>query len=219
MVLVLLVLAIGGLVVYLLNLDFNQYKPEIAQAAKSATGRDLSINGDLSLALSLNPSIVVEGVTLANAQWGSKPQMLTVKRFEGQVGLLDVLSGNVQVQKLVLIEPTILLETDASGRGNWVFDGVPAAGESSGSASGEGAPALSVSNVRIENARIEYRDGVTGQSTVLAISAIEATSGGPDQPITLAISAALNAVAVEASGSVGPIADLLPGARTRSTSS
>ena len=114
-VLLILALLAGGIAAYLLTLDFNQYKPVIAQATKRATGRDLRIDGDLRLALALNPSIVVEGMTLANAEWGTRPHMLSVERFEGQVGLLDLMSGNVQVDRLVLVGPKILLETNSSG--------------------------------------------------------------------------------------------------------
>ena len=82
----------GGLVVVLVgvvvsgaailsSMDFDEYKGLIAEQAKSATGRDLQIAGDLNLEISLNPAIAVDGVTFANADWGSKPAMLTVERF------------------------------------------------------------------------------------------------------------------------------------------
>ena len=70
---ILLIALIVGAVVVLKYTDFNQYKPLIAEEVRKATGHDLAISGDLRLDISFSPGIVVEGVTLSNAQWGSRP--------------------------------------------------------------------------------------------------------------------------------------------------
>ena len=51
--------------------DWNQYKTEIAAEAKKATGRDLTVAGDVSLALLPSPALSAEKVSLANVQGGS----------------------------------------------------------------------------------------------------------------------------------------------------
>ena len=56
----------------LTSIDFNEYRGLIAEQAKALTGRELTINGSLNLELSLNPAVAVEGVTLANASWGTQ---------------------------------------------------------------------------------------------------------------------------------------------------
>jgi uncharacterized protein involved in outer membrane biogenesis len=69
------VLVVAGLVtgiVIIKSLDFNEYRGLIAEQVKAATGRDMAISGELNLALSLSPSVEVEGVTFANAPWGSR---------------------------------------------------------------------------------------------------------------------------------------------------
>ena len=68
-----------------------------------------------------------------------------------------------------------------------------------------------MSHLRIEDAHIEYRDGLTGRSTVLEIDSIEAGAGGLDQPLALTIRAAVNGIATTAEGTLGPVADLLAG--------
>jgi hypothetical protein len=117
-----LVVIIGGGAAYLASLDVDEYRSGIAQAAQDATGRVLKLEGPLSLAVSLTPTVSGEGISLANAPWGSRPQMMTLRRFEVQLQLLPLLFGDVQVNRLILIEPDILLETDAKGVGNWVFE-------------------------------------------------------------------------------------------------
>ena len=51
-----LVLIIGGLIIYLANLDLNAHKESIRAEAKAATGRDFRLDGDLDLKLSLSNS-------------------------------------------------------------------------------------------------------------------------------------------------------------------
>ena len=70
-VLVIAVIVAG--VAILKSIDFNQYKGLIAEKAKEATGRDLKIDGKLELQISLSPKVAVEGVSFANASWGSRP--------------------------------------------------------------------------------------------------------------------------------------------------
>src|SRR3546814_2746280 len=83
------------------------------------TGRDLAINGDLKLdILTLSPSLVVNDVRFANAEWGSRPDMAVVERFEAEVALLPLISGNLVIQRIVLVGADILIETNQQGRTN-----------------------------------------------------------------------------------------------------
>ena len=116
---VLLIAVVVAAVAVLSSLDFNDYKGVIAEEAKKATGRDLKISGDLKLNISLTPSLYVDGVTFANAPWGSRPDMVTLKRLEAEVALLPLLSSKVDVKRVVLIGLDLLAETDKQGRGNW----------------------------------------------------------------------------------------------------
>ena len=88
---VIIVVVIGGGAAYLASLDMDTYRPEIAKAAKDATGRTLKLEGTLSLAVSLTPTVSGEGISFANATWGSRPQMLTLRRFEVQLSLIPLL--------------------------------------------------------------------------------------------------------------------------------
>jgi uncharacterized protein involved in outer membrane biogenesis len=114
----LVVVGVAAVVIVITSYDYNTLKPEISAAVLEETGRELKIDGDVDLSISLSPSLVVEGVSFQNAPWGSRPQMVMVKRMELEVGLLALISGDVEVNRLVLIEPDILIETDAEGRSN-----------------------------------------------------------------------------------------------------
>ena len=101
LVVVIVAAGVAGIAI-LSQMDFNQYKGLIAEEAKKATGRDLVIAGDLNLEISLTPAIAVDGVSFSNATWGSRPDMVTIKRFAAEVSLLPLLSGQVVVNRLLV---------------------------------------------------------------------------------------------------------------------
>ncbi len=102
--------------------DYNKFKPRITEFAKQYTGRDLTLGGDIELGLSLFPTLVVNDVTFQNASWGSRPQMAQVKRLEVQVALIPILSGEIHISRLTVLNPEFLIEIDKSGKSNLEFD-------------------------------------------------------------------------------------------------
>ena len=114
-----IVLVVGIAAVAIARFDPNTYKPDIVAAVKRATGRDLALNGKISLKPSLWPTIQVGDVTFSNPPGFSRPQMASLQGMELQLGLLPLLSGQFAIERLVLIHPDILLETDAAGHSNW----------------------------------------------------------------------------------------------------
>ena len=101
--------------VLLASFDPNSLKPRIAEAVKQATGRDLSLTGNLSLKWSLRPTIALHGAALANPPGFSRPQMASLQELDLQLALVPLLSRRIEIERLVLVHPDILLETDAQG--------------------------------------------------------------------------------------------------------
>ena len=65
----LVVVIVGGAVIAVKSIDFNQYRSTIADQVKLATGRDLKIAGDLDVGISLTPTVSVNDVSFSNASW------------------------------------------------------------------------------------------------------------------------------------------------------
>lgn len=208
---VLLIAVVVAAVAVLSSLDFNDYKGVIADEAKKATGRDLKISGDLKLNISLTPSLYVDGVTFANASWGSRPEMVTLKRLEAEVALVPLLSGEVDVKRVVLIGLDLLAETDKQGRGNWQFgtadDKTVAAADPS---SGGGNLPL-VRNIRIKDLRVTYRDGRTGDQTRLTLPSLDLGADGVDAPLRIALKGDVNGEGFTANGTIASIRQLTTG--------
>lgn len=204
LILVVIVVLVG----VLLTTDINQYKPEIIQLVKEKTGRNFTIDGDLRLAVSLFPTVAVDGVTLGNADWGSEPEMLSVNRFEAEIALLPLLKKNIQVNRLILIEPHIYLETDKQGQGNWVFAAAGSKSAKPETSPQAGLPDLNINEVSIKQASLTYKDGKTGKTTHLLVESITAESSSFSDPLNLKVLATLNDSPVSVDATLGPLNDL-----------
>ncbi|MBX3508312.1 MAG: AsmA family protein [Parvibaculum sp.] len=174
-ILVVALLLAGGL--YALTLvDLGRFAPQIEAAAKDATGRTLKIEGPLHIGFSLVPTVVAEKVSFSNAEWGTKPNMISASRLEIEIALLPLLSGNVDVRRVEIADADIFLETDRQGRGNWVL----AANEAQPSTPSQGgAMALAgIPELNITDFRFAYRDGTTGQLSEAAFDEVTLVGKG-----------------------------------------
>ncbi|MBM3536723.1 MAG: AsmA family protein, partial [Alphaproteobacteria bacterium] len=191
------------------NMDFGPYKGLIEAKAKEATGRDLKIGGEFKVMVGLSPALAVSDVSFANAPWGSRPQMVTARRFEAQVDLIPLLSGTIRVRRLVLLDPDILLETDARGRGNWEFAAAAAPASTPQPARDSGKLALpQVNALEIRNAKLVYRDGQTRKSHTVALARALLKADSEQAPLTLDIDGMADNIKLQVSGEVGSIAAL-----------
>ena len=209
----LIVVLIIAVVVILSTYNFNSLKPQITKAAKEATGRELTLGGDIRLKISLTPALVVENVSFQNAPWGSRPEMAKIKRFEVQVALIPLISKRIELKRLILVEPDILVETDKSGKSNLEFETPPKAvsekrKEDVPAKKEMKLPALVVNELRITKAQVTYRDGRSGKTMVVALETLTAAVAGLESPVTLKLKGAYNSEPFEAEGTLGPLAAL-----------
>jgi hypothetical protein len=98
--------------------DADQYKRQVAQRVVDLTGRAVSIDS-AELQLGLPPRIVMNGVRLRNAPWGSRPDMARVNRVTVKLDPLAAISGGNSVAEVNLAGADILLETSVAGEANW----------------------------------------------------------------------------------------------------
>lgn len=200
----LIVIVVIGGVVAISSMDFNQYKGLIAEQAKEATGRDLVIEGDLNLEISLSPRIAVNGVTFANAAWSSKPHMVKVKRFAAEMQLIPLISSQIKINQVILEGVEILAEKNKAGTANWEF--TTAAAKPADKASGGGDAILPVvNNVHLKDISIAYIDAQAGQNYNLKLASVDLKSDGLDAPLNLMVKGAVNSQAFTVGGNLGSI--------------
>ncbi len=152
------------------------YKAQIEAQALRATGRELEIAGPLEFSLLPSVALRADDVRFANAPGGKAADMAQLKALEVELKVWPLLSGSVEVDRFVLVEPQIHLEVDAEGRPNWQLGAAntePAAapaesGEGAGSGNGGGSTLpisdIRLGEIRIQNGTLTYDDARSGTS-------------------------------------------------------
>jgi uncharacterized protein involved in outer membrane biogenesis len=199
----LVVVLVAAVYLILANYDYNRLRPEITRAVKDATGRELTLEGDIKLDLGLSPALAVTDVKFANAAWGSQPQMLTAGRLQAQVRLLPLLRRDVEVERIALVGVDLFLETDPTGHGNWDFEGGAGRGR---------APRtdmhIDVANVSIRELNFAFRNGKTGSTTRFTLAGLDTAKGPSADQLKVEMKGTWNGQSAELAGKIGLIRNL-----------
>jgi uncharacterized protein involved in outer membrane biogenesis len=202
----LLVLLVALILIGPSFVDWNAQRERIAQEARRMTGRELIIDGDISLAILPAPALSVQQVRLANVAGGSKPTMAELSELRIRIALLPLLKGQVQVESLQLVEPRILLEVLADGRRNWDFGmGAPDAAQAGGApgrAQGDGGLAgqVRIDSFAVTGGTLVYRDETSGLEERIDKLDAEVAAESLAGPVTVRGSAATLTIELPGSG-------------------
>jgi len=204
---------VGGVVLLLLiavaiavsTVDPKTFVGPIQKYVKEATGRELTIRGAIDLKLSLEPKVVIEDVALSNAPWGKAAQMISAKRVEAQLALLPLLRRDFEVRSFALIEPTIALETDPRGKGNWEFHETASSASARAPAAAAPLGGLFVGDLAISNGSLSYRDGESGKVTLVAIETLSLNARDAQSAVSARFRGTIDDVAVAVEGDLGPL--------------
>jgi AsmA protein len=173
----LLVLAIGGVAVFAMTFDPNQYKGQVEAAVKEKTGRTLKLAGNLELAFWPSLGAKVAGVSLSER--ASDQQFLALESAHVSVAVMPLLRGAVMVDGVRIAGLKANVVKDKQGKFNF-SDLTEASAEKPAAKTapepGGGAPvAFDITSVRIERSSVAYRDLATGQE--IALSDIDLSTG------------------------------------------
>jgi AsmA protein len=183
-----IVLFVVALVAVAMLVDPNDYKDEIVAAAERATGRKLTLDGDLDLAVFPSIRIAVGSASLSNAPgFGSAP-MAKIGSAELNVALLPLLARRIEVSEARLHGLELNLARDARGANNWQDLGGSAAGGQAPAASGGGTPQnldLGIGAIAITDARVTWNDAATKSHWELTNFGLDADGFGPGKSFPL----------------------------------
>ncbi len=102
-------------------LSGDAVRARAVEAVRRATGRELVIAGPVRLGWGWAPTIEASDVSLSNPPGFSRPAMAHADGIKAQIGLWDLFSRRIVVERLVVAAPDLRLERDAQGRPNWLF--------------------------------------------------------------------------------------------------
>ncbi|MBL8549158.1 MAG: AsmA family protein [Hyphomonadaceae bacterium] len=184
---------VGGLVALLLAgaallfflLPRTQLKGEFEAQLERATGRDVAIGGDLSLAFFPVLGFRAEQVSIANVPGGHAANLAQAGSIAAGLEILPyLLRRQVVVDRLVLVDPVIALELDAQGRPNWTLTPPPGT-QPTPPAQGPALQDFALKEIRVTGGRISYVDRRDNDSWLIENADLTSAIESLDKPIRL----------------------------------
>ena len=202
---VLLLLATVAIVVS--TMDLRTLLSPLKTQLEQATGRSVDLGSQVELDLSLTPTLKLNDFAMGNAPWGTSKEMIRAKRVEAQVALMPLLSRRLDLVRFTMIEPVILLETDAQGQGNWAF-GKPSSAAKPSDPVSDSAAAFGLGEFAVEQGDVRYRDGRSGEITRVRIERLYIRARDPGKAIVAEFKGSVGDVPLALEGTFGPLAAL-----------
>jgi len=190
--------------------DFNRLKPIITQKVRSAIAREITIEGNIRLKIGLAPTLIAGPVKLRNANWGSRPDMLTVDEVELRIGLLALLSKKIVFKRIVLVKPEVWVEQNADGRrNNWQFDETPAERPPSSPQTASTPYEVHLEEVEIQDGDLILHDLKTGETNAIKITELTLERQDGPLPLKIALKGGYNKKEIALEGGISLLGDLL----------
>jgi uncharacterized protein involved in outer membrane biogenesis len=182
----------------------------LADHVKAATGREFRIDGGLSIRVLPSIAIQVRDVVLGNATWGSRADMLTVRRAAIDVSPGALLKGELRILRIDVEGVDALLESDGAGRYNWQFTPATSpAADTTPAPTDARAPRFELKRVVASDVLVAYRDGGKAPKQALTIETLDLRNNDNGNEVDLALAVSTQRWKVE--GQVGRGAILLEG--------
>ena len=114
-----LALVLLALLAFVATFDANNYKPQIIEQVENATGRTLTIDGDINLSIFPWIGLKVEDVALGNEKGFKAEQFAAIKQLDAKVNVLPLLKKEVQINIIRLHGLDVSLEVASDQSNNW----------------------------------------------------------------------------------------------------
>ena len=162
-------LGAGALVYLVSRIDV---RAEVERAVEDATGRDLTIAGDVGVSLWPVLGLHAADASLANVEGGRAPALAAMDDIHVGVEIRPLFNREVVVRQLVLQHPRIALEVDAQGHNNWSLAARTSPAPAPAPTPAPQRPAapedrFSLQEIRTENGEISYYDARRGAGWVI----------------------------------------------------
>jgi len=117
-----LVLIAAGTIYFVATSDY--LRGQLEGRASEMTGRKTQI-ARVAVEWGWTSNVKLEGIEIANAQWGKAPYMLKVDQVDVDIRLWPLLGGDLVLPRLVLRKPEVQVETNDKEQLNWSMDETP----------------------------------------------------------------------------------------------
>gem|GEM_PF-3809453 len=153
--------------------NWNSYKPDvIAKIEAQTNGRKAYIDGDISVSLLPSPIATVRGLRIASLPGAAEADLVKLPQVDVHLKFFPLLSGELAVSGVTLVEPLVNLEVLPDGRKTWDFATSATAPAATGQlqpppVAAPAAPATSgeetaIGGLTVENGTLIWRDHAAG---------------------------------------------------------
>jgi len=209
----LLVMLVAAIVLIPLLMDVNRYKPQIEAKVQDATGRTFKIGGDIELSVFPWVGLSLSDLTLGSPTGFKEPDMIKVGDFEARVKLIPLLSSNVEIKRVILQAPDIVLVKNKNGQTNWDFNppasqpknAAPAAKDAATGESGFALNSLTAEEIAIRDGRLTLIDHSSGKRQEVAEINLALSDVSLERPVALVFSTRVNGQPLKIEGTAGPL--------------
>ena len=182
---VIVIVFIAGAVVLVATVDPNDHKEEIVAAVKDATGRDLTLAGDIGFSFFPRLGVKLGEAELSNAAGFGDQPFASIEHVGVSVDLLSLLRAKIQADTIDLRGLRVNLQKSKNGKTNW-DDLSGDASASTSSSAGEGSSlGLEVAGIRITDSQIVYDDQQAGNKITLSPIELKTGSIGSGKPSSI----------------------------------
>jgi len=185
------VLVVAAVIIVPLVLDPEDVKRELSTRVEQATGRELSIPGEVELSVFPWLGVRLGQVSLGNAAGFEAPVFASTETVEVRVKLMPLLSRRLEMDTVTVHGLTLNLERDAGGRGNWedlAAAGDAPAGDAAPAPAGDAGPVLAgfaIGGVDLRDAAVSYADRRSGQRLAVRDLALKTGALAPGEPVAV----------------------------------
>ena len=208
------VLLIVAAVALPLLFDPNDFRDELVQRVKGATGRDLQVEGDVGMSVFPWLGVEVGPMQLGNAPGFEGDTFASTQRVSIRIKLMPLLSYRLEADTVTVEGLELNLARDAKGVTNWAdlageqggrkgATGGSAAAGSGAKESGVSLAALSVRGVSVGAAKISWRDDQSDRALVLDNVTLKTGLVEQGKPVDVAFGMDLAAEALGLEGRIG----------------
>ena len=194
---IIIALVIGGTIFFVSTFDANHYKKQIISLVNKQTGRDLTIDGDLKLAVYPDIAIEMGNTSLSNAAGFTGDKFATIGSAKVSVELLPLLKKKIKVDKVRLNSLKLNLHKKADGSTNWddLVQGnkqnKPKDDKPPSEVVQEMLNNFSIAGVSLKDAHIHWRDDQSGQDITLSPLHLKTGTFKPGNPLPVELALVL----------------------------
>lgn len=108
---------VGALFIAPSFIDWNKYKEKILNQASAKTGLEIKVEGNLEFTVLPYPSLVMDNVTISPYDKNlKKDNIITIDRLGVNIGMVKLLSGEIEIKTIDLANPNIRFMIDENGK-------------------------------------------------------------------------------------------------------